>query len=171
MHFQFPAHLFVPLILSALLQGESSQLIGSLLHQVDVADGIGQGFDHVWGAEETWLFLGPAGIWGFAHFETHPRMCRGRSPSLPRTRTGQVKSEPGSSHSSNWCSGNLQKKRWPRVQHCRMDLLILCFKSHLDGWLTRGWFGGRWTSLPPQTRLSLSKPAWAKQPEERKEPV
>lgn len=40
-------HLFVPLVLSALLQGESSQLIGSLLHQVDVADGIGQGFNDV----------------------------------------------------------------------------------------------------------------------------
>lgn len=40
-------HLFVSLLLSAFLQSESSQLIGSLLHQVDVADGIGQGFDDI----------------------------------------------------------------------------------------------------------------------------
>lgn len=48
--------------------------------------------------------------------------------------------------------------------------MILCSKRHLDGWLTQGWCGGRWTSLLPQTQLSLSKPAWAKQPaKERKE--
>lgn len=121
MHFKFPnTHLF-PLILSTLLQSESSQLIGSLLHQVDVADRIGQGFNHIWGIEETSVFPHPAGILGFGSQytlrETHPRMCRGRSPSLPHTRTEQVKSEPDSSHSLNWCSDNLHEERQTRDQH------------------------------------------------------
>lgn len=48
MHFRRPnTHLFVPLVLAALLQSESGQLIGPLLHQVDVADRIGQGFDDI----------------------------------------------------------------------------------------------------------------------------
>lgn len=124
MHFKFPnTHLFVPLILAALLQSESSQLIGSLLHQVDVADWIGQGFNHICGTDDSCVFLVLQGFWSqYTSPETHPRRCRGRSPSLPRTRREQVKSELDSSHSLNWCSDNLHRERPARGQHCSMTV-------------------------------------------------
>ena len=74
----FPnTHLSVPFFLSALLQSESSQLIGSLLHQVDVADRIGQGFNHIWRTEETNVMGGGwvlQGFWVFGLGTRHPNL-------------------------------------------------------------------------------------------------
>lgn len=41
-------HIFVPFLLSSLLQCERCQLLRSLLHQVDVADWIRQSLDDIW---------------------------------------------------------------------------------------------------------------------------
>lgn len=105
-------HLFVTLLLPSLFQGESSQLIGSLLHQVDIADWIGQGFNDVWGQgrkERWWKNHVSSSVFLLScdHL-TYLQMCLGHSPLLQHTQTEQVTSGTGSSHSSDWCSDSLQ---------------------------------------------------------------
>lgn len=106
-------HLFVTLLLPSLFQGESSQLIGSLLHQVDIADWIGQGFNDVWGQgrKEWWWRKNSISFSVFllsCDHLTYLQMCLGHSLLLQHTQTEQVTSGTGSSHSSDWCSDSLQ---------------------------------------------------------------
>ena len=139
-HTHTHTHLFVALLLSSLLQSESSQLIGSLLHQVDITDGIWQGFDDVWGAgrKQSSLFCNRSTSLNLQCFSstfwtcsnaTYLQTCLGRSPLLLHTQTEQAKSVPGSSHSLDWCSDSLQGEsqiEGPSVQKHQHKSSVLC---------------------------------------------